>query len=64
MNAKQSKIFSKILDLNHDMIHENKNFTRKFELVQQLSAKKDELKKSMGEAEYNKFMDAGTKMFS
>jgi hypothetical protein len=64
MNAKQSKIFNKILDLNHDMIHENKNFTRKFELVQQLSAKKDELKKSMGEAEYNKFMDAGTKMFS
>jgi hypothetical protein len=64
MNAKQSKIFNKILDLNHDMIHENKNFTRKFELAQQLSAKKDELKKSMGEAEYNKFMDAGTKMFS
>jgi hypothetical protein len=64
MTAKQSKIFNKILDLNHEMINENKNFTRKFELVKELSDKKEELKKSMGETEYNKFMNAGQRMFS
>ena len=64
MTAKQRKIFSKVLDLNWEMSQENKNFTRKFELAQQLGAKKDELKKSMGDAEYNKFMNAGQKMFS
>lgn len=64
MNAKQQKIFRKILDLNHDMVNENKNFTRKFELLKQLSDKKEELKSSMGEVEYNKFMNAGQKMFS
>ena len=64
MTTKQQKIFSKILDLNWEMSQENKNFTRKFELAKQLGAKKDELKKDMGEEEYNRFMNAGTKMFS
>jgi len=64
MTTKQSKIFNEILDLNWEMNRENKNFTRKFELVKQLGEKKEELKKSMGEAEYNKFMNAGQRMFS
>jgi len=64
LNDKQRKLFSKILDLNHDMLNENKNFTRKFELAKELSDKKEELKKSMGDAEYDKFMSMGQKMFS
>lgn len=64
LNDKQRKIFSEVIDLNWDMKNENKNFTRKMELYKKLEAKKEELKESMGEAKYNKFMDAGTKMFS
>ena len=64
MTTKQSKIFNEILDLNWEMNRENKNFTRKFELVKQLGEKKEELKKSMDETEYNKFMNAGQRMFS
>ena len=64
MTTKQSKIFNEILDLNHDMVNENKNFTRKWDLLSKLSDKKEELKKSMGEFEYNKFMNAGQRMFS
>ncbi len=64
MTKEQSKIFKEVLDLNWEMSQENKNFTRKFELVKQLGEKKEELKKSMGEVEYNKFMNAGQRMFS
>ena len=64
MTAKQRKIFSEVIDLNWEMKSENKNFIRKFDLVKQLGAKQEELKNSMGETEYNKFMAAGTKMFS
>lgn len=64
MNEEQRKIFSEVLDLNWEMSQEKKNFTRKMELAKQLGAKKEELKASMGEAEYNKFMNAGQKMFS
>jgi len=64
MTAKQSKIFNEVLDLNWDMSQENKDFTRKIELAKKLGAKKEELKNDMGEVEYNKFMNAGQKMFS
>jgi hypothetical protein len=64
MNEEQSKLFREVLDLNWEMNKENKNFTRKFELATQLGEKKAELKASMGEAEYNKFMNAGQRMFA
>jgi len=63
LNDKQRKILSKIIDLNWDMNRET-NAVKKYELLGKLIQKKIDLKKDMGEAEYNKFMNAGQKMFS
>lgn len=64
MTTKQQKIFNQVLDLNWEMKQEKKDFSRKLDLVKKLDEKKEELKNSIGEAEYNKLMNAGTKMFA
>jgi hypothetical protein len=63
MTDTQHKIFREILDLNWDMKQET-NPTKKLELLGKLTQKKIDLKKDMGEVEYNRFMDAGAKMFA
>lgn len=63
MTDNQRKIFGEILELNWDMNRET-NATKKFELLGQLTQKKIDLKKDMGEAEYDKFMSMGQKMFA
>jgi len=64
LNEKQQELFSKVLDLNHEFTNENKNYTRKMELLHLLSKAKDELRKDMGEQNYNRFMNMGAKLFA
>ena len=64
MTKKATKLFNEVLDLNWNANRENKNFTKKLELFKKLGEKKEALKKEMGEAEYNKFFEAGQKLFS
>lgn len=63
MTEEQSVIFREILDLNWEFTNSN-DWTQKWELAKTLSNKKRELKESMGEDEYNKFMENGRKMFA
>lgn len=62
-NDEQREIFSKVLDLNSASIKET-DFKKKWELETQLGKKLTELKVSMGEAEYNRFMTMGKAMFA
>lgn len=63
MTEKQRKIFSAVLDLNWELT-QGTDFSKKTDLCKQLREKKEELKQDMGEAEYNKFMNMGTRMFA
>ena len=63
MTSKEQKIFSSILDLNHEAINEAKP-SKKLELLIQLNEKKRQLKESMGDNEYDKFMNMGSIMFA
>jgi hypothetical protein len=63
MTDTQRLMFREILDLNWEFEH-SKDWTEKFELGKKLSAKKEELKASMGEPEYNHFINMGRQMFA
>jgi hypothetical protein len=63
MTEPQRLMFREILDLNWEFEH-SKDWTEKFELGKKLSAKKQELKTSMGEPEYNHFINMGRQMFA
>lgn len=60
---KKQELFSKILDLNHEMVNETIP-SKKYELLGHLINAKVELKKEMGSEEYNRFIEMGTKMFA
>lgn len=62
----QRELFTKILDTNWQIKeHEEKgHYAMAWQMSETLDKLKTELKESMGEEAYNKFMDNGRKMFS
>jgi len=66
MTNEQSAIFRKVLDTNWEVkeLTESSRWIEAIEKIKELDRLKSELKESMGEYEYNKFMDTGRKMFS
>jgi hypothetical protein len=63
MTEQQSLLFREILDLNWEFTHESV-WSKKWELSKTLSAKKQELRESMGHREYDTFIETGRKMFA
>lgn len=63
MTDTQRLIFREILDINWEFEQE-KDWNKKIDLAKTLSAKKEELKTSMGEPEYNHFINMGRQMFA
>ena len=63
LTDEQRLLFREILDLNWDFTH-NSNLSEKFELAKKLNEKKKELKTSMGEEAYDKFINLGREMFA
>jgi hypothetical protein len=59
----QRSLFREILDTNWEFEQE-KDWNKKIEISKKLSTKKDALKSSMGEMEYNHFIDMGRQMFA
>jgi hypothetical protein len=59
----QRQIFSKMLDINWNAVQE-KDFTKKFKLYEDLAVLEKQLKQSMGEEEFNKFISRGKQMFA
>lgn len=66
MTEHQSEIFRKVLDTNWEVkeLTESHQWVKAMEKVKELGSLKEQLKESMGEKEYNKFMDTGRKMFA
>jgi len=60
---KKQKLFNKVLDLNSEMIQETRPVI-KMELLGELTQAKISLKKEMGDEDYERFMEMGTKMFA
>ena len=59
----QRKLFREILDINWEFEQE-KDWNKKATLSAQLMMKKNSLKNSMGEEEYDKFIRMGREMFA
>ena len=66
MTNEQSAIFRKVLDTNWEVkeLSEAGKWREAMEKSKEHHAAVKELKESMGEAEYNKFIDTGRKMFA
>jgi hypothetical protein len=66
MTNEQSAIFSKVLDANWEVkeLTESGKWTQVLEKIKELNELKSKLKESMGEKEYNQFIDTGRKMFA
>jgi hypothetical protein len=66
MTNEQSAIFKKVLDTNWEvkLLSEAGKWTEAVEKCKEHHAAVKELKESMGEAEYDKFIDTGRKMFA
>ncbi len=63
MNKEQEQLFKELLDLNWEMEKE-RDMMKKWGLVIAVNDKRKELRESMGEEAYQKFMNAGSKLFS
>ena len=63
MTDEQRSLFRQILDINWEF-GQSKDWNEKIELGKKLSTKKNELKSSMGESEYNNFINMGRQMFA
>lgn len=63
LNEEQQKLFSKVLDYNHEMLH-GETGTQRMEALGKLTQAKTDLKNSMGEEAYNTFMTMGKRMFA
>jgi hypothetical protein len=66
MTNEQSAIFSKVLDANWEVkeLTESGKWMQVLEKIKELNELKSKLKESMGEKEYNQFIDTGRKMFA
>ena len=66
MKNEQSAIFRKVLDTNWEVkeLSEAGKWNEAMQKAKEHQAHVKELKESMGEAEYNKFIDTGRKMFA
>jgi hypothetical protein len=63
MTNEQREKLRKIIDLNWDTSHET-NPLKKYEMSKELNCLKKDLRNDMGHDEYDRFMDAGGKMFA
>lgn len=63
MNDEQREIFSKVLDKNWEA-SQTKNHSVKFNHYKEVNTLLKELKESMGEEAYNKFIENGKAMFA
>jgi hypothetical protein len=63
LTEEQRVLFREILDLNWDFSQET-DWNVKFDLARKLNQKKRDLKRSMGEKEYEEFISMGRKMFA
>jgi hypothetical protein len=66
MTNEQSAIFSKVLDTNWEVkeLSEAGKWTEAMQKSKEHHAAVEELKASMGEAEYNNFISIGRRMFA
>lgn len=66
MTNEQSEIFRKVLDTNWEMkeLREAGKWNEMMQKTKEHNAHVQELKESMGEAEYNNFINMGRKMFA
>ena len=66
MTNEQSAIFRQVLDTNWEVkeLMEAKKYVEAMEKVRELDRLKAQLKESMGEEEYDKFIDTGRRMFA
>jgi hypothetical protein len=70
MTEEQRVIFRKVLDTNWEIkelmegVKKTGNFDKLLEKSKEHQAALKELKESMGEAEYNKFIETGRRMFA
>ena len=60
---KKQKLFNRVLDLNHEFLHEVRP-VQKFQLLTELTEAKAKLKEMMGDEEYDKFFTMGAKLFA
>jgi hypothetical protein len=60
----QSKLFGKIVDLNWDISHSGASFPERLEMVREMNRIEQDLRDSMGEEEYDRFLDLGRRMFA
>lgn len=63
LTPEQEKTFRNILDLNWEFENE-KDWGKKWALAKSLGHEKKTLKESMGEANYNRFIETGRQMFA
>lgn len=61
----ERELFSKILDTNWEasLAEKDNDFTKSFRLYDEVNTLKEELRVSMGDEAYNRFMDNGKEMF-
>jgi len=66
MTNEQSAIFRQVLDTNWEVkeLTEANKWKEAMEKVRELDRLKAQLKESMGEEEYDKFIDTGRRMFA
>ena len=66
MTNEQSAIFRQVLDTNWEVkeLTEANKWKEAMEKVRELDRLKAQLKESMGEEEYDKFIDTGHRMFA
>lgn len=64
LTEEQRVIFREILDLNWEFSHTEANSSVKWDIARKLNQKKKDLKRSMGDEAYEKFMNMGKEMFA
>lgn len=64
LTEEQRIIFREILDLNWEFSHTEDNWSVKWDIARKLNQRKKDLKMSMGEEAYDRFMNMGREMFS
>ncbi len=64
LTPEQSKLFSKMVDLNWEIDHSKASFSERLEMVREMNQIENDLQESMGKAEYDRFINLGRRMFA